>query len=126
MDNLEAVVIEADPALALLISTVLREDGFTIQLATTGPAGVEAVQKSTPSMVTTDLFLPGFDGHEVIRRIRLFSDVPLLILCGSNDLVDLQSGLGAGADSYLAKPFSANVLQAYIRALQRRPAWLSR
>uniref|UniRef100_UPI003F4964EA response regulator transcription factor n=1 Tax=Pseudarthrobacter oxydans TaxID=1671 RepID=UPI003F4964EA len=116
-----AVVIEDDPDLTHSISTVLRGAGFTVHAAGSGPEGVDTVQATDPAVVTMDLRLPGFDGQEAIRRIRSFSNVPILIISASNDLTDLQRGLGAGADGYVVKPVSAPILRARIRALLRRP-----
>lgn len=116
-----AVVIEDDPDLNKLISTVLERGGFTVHAAWDGPAGVRAVKETNPELVTTDMNLPGFDGLEVIRRIRQFSNVPLMIISANEDLRDLEVGLYSGADHYLPKPFRPKVLQAHAQALLRRP-----
>ncbi|MET1088842.1 MAG: response regulator transcription factor [Arthrobacter sp.] len=122
MNTLTAVVIEDDPDLSHLIKTVLERGGFTVHTADNGPAGVRAVREHNPSLVTSDMNLPGFDGLEVIRRVRLFSNVPLMIISAGDELGDLEITLTAGADHYLPKPFRPKILQAFAHALLRRPA----
>lgn len=122
MNTLTAVVIEDDADLNLLISTVLGDCGFTVHIAATGPEGVQAVHDTCPSLITTDMNLPGFDGLEVIRRIRLFSSAPIMIISARGKTRDVEVGLGAGADGYLVKPFRPKILQAHAEALLRRPA----
>ncbi|MET1089732.1 MAG: response regulator [Arthrobacter sp.] len=122
MKPLIAVVIEDDPDLNQLISTILERISFTVHTAANGPDGVKAVRDTQPCLVTTDMNLPGFDGLEVIRRIRLFSTVPIMIISARTKTRDIEVGLGAGADDYLAKPFRPRILQAHAHALLRRPA----
>lgn len=122
MDTLTAVVIEDDPDVSLLISTVLQRSGFTVHTAATGPEGVDVARDANASLVTTDMNLPGFDGLEVIRRIRNFSGVPIMIISANDDSRDIEIGLFAGADQYLVKPFRPRILQAHAEALLRRPA----
>ena len=122
MKPLTAVVIEDDADLNLVISTVLERIGFTVHTAATGPEGVKTAQETSPCLITTDMNLPGFDGLEVIRRIRLFSSAPIMIISAQSETRDIEVGLGAGADHYLAKPFRPRILQAHAHALLRRPA----
>lgn len=122
MNSPTAVVIEDDPDLAGLISTAFGRAGFTVHTAGSGPDGVQSVKTLDPALVTIDLNLPGFDGLEVIRRIRLFSTVPLMVISASGHPHDHELALIAGADHYLATPFTPAVLQAHARALLRRPA----
>lgn len=122
MNTLTAVVIEADPELSSQISSALQDGGFRVRTVGTGQDGIDAVSDDPPSLVTTDLQLPGIDGQEVVRRIRQFSNVPILILSTSNELGDLICGLGRGADGYLVKPVKPKVLLAHVQALLRRPA----
>ena len=122
MDPSTAVVIEADPDINLLIRTLLQQSGFTVHTADTGPAGVEVVRHCEPGLITTGLSLPGFGGVEAIRQIRTFTAAPLMIVTASDDIRDVEAGLGAGADGYLAKPFRPRVLQAHAKALLHRPA----
>lgn len=121
MDTLTAVVIEDNPDINLLISTVLKKSGFTVHTAATGPEGVKAALATNPSLITTDMDLPGFDGLELIRRIRTFSDAPIMIISANDDSRDIEIGLFAGADQYLVKPFRPRILQAQAEALLRRP-----
>lgn len=121
MNTRTAVVIEDDPDISHLIKTVLERSGFTVHTADNGPAGVRAAKEHNPSLITSDMHLPGFDGLEVIRRVRQFSTVPLMIISASNALHDVEIALIAGADHYLPKPFRPNILQAHAQALLRRP-----
>lgn len=122
MASLTAVVIDDDKDLGLMISTALVERGFTVHLAESGPEGVEAARKHKAALVTTEIDLPGFDGLEVIRRVRTFSNAPIMIVSTDNAIRDIEVSLVAGADGYLAKPVRPAVLQAYAEALLRRPA----
>ncbi|WP_411374084.1 response regulator transcription factor [Arthrobacter sp. MPF02] len=122
MDTLSAVVIEDDPDVNLLISTVLQRAGFTVHAAVSGPEGVQAASRVQASLITTDMDLPGFDGLEVIRRIRMFSTAPIMIISATKEAGDIELGLFAGADQYLLKPFRPGVLEAHAKALLRRPA----
>ena len=121
MGSLAAVVIEDDPDNCRLIEVLLHGFGFTVHTAATGPDGVEAIRRLGPAIITTDLRLPGFGGVEVIRQVRLFTSAPIVIVSASNNIRDLEAGLGAGADGYLPKPFRPKVLKACVDVLLHRP-----
>lgn len=121
MDTPTAVVIEDDPDINLLISTVLRKSGFTVHAAATGAEGVEAALATNPSLITTDINLPGFDGLELIRKVRTFSDAPIMIISANDNTRDIERSLYAGGDDFLVKPFKPRILQAHAEALLRRP-----
>ena len=104
-----------------LVRRGLAEHGHRVEVATTGPDAVDAVMASMPDVIVLDLMLPGFDGVEVVRRLRTRDvRVPVLMLTARDAASDVVSSLDAGADDYLAKPFSFAVLLARIRALGRR------
>src|SRR5699024_11655115 len=86
-----------------------------------GQAGVDAVREQQPVITTLDISLPDFDGFEVARRIRAFSDTYILMLTGRTDEIDTLLGLEAGADDYVTKPFRPREIRARIEALLRRP-----
>ncbi|TLM74510.1 response regulator transcription factor [Pseudarthrobacter sp. NamB4] len=116
-----AVVIEDDPDINLLISTILRKSGFMVHAAATGPAGVQAALTTKPSLITTDMDLPGFDSLELIRKVRTFSDAPIIVISANDNIRAIEMSLSAGADDFLVKPFRPRILQAHAEALLRRP-----
>jgi two-component system OmpR family response regulator len=116
-----AVVIEDDADIRFLLEVTLGQAGFTVTTAPTGEAGVEAVREVQPVITTLDISLPDFDGFEVARRIRAFSDTYVLMLTGRADEIDTLLGLEAGADDYVTKPFRPREIRARIEAMLRRP-----
>jgi DNA-binding response OmpR family regulator len=122
MNAITAVVIENDTDLKLLITDALEDGGFTVHTTGTGPDAVRTVQDLRPDLVTMDMNLPGMDAFAAIRRIRTYSSAPIMIISAGDDIRDIEAGLDAGADDYVAKPFRPKTLQARAHALLRRPA----
>jgi two-component system, OmpR family, response regulator MprA len=114
------LVIEDDPSIADLLRRGLIYEGYSVQVAGDGPAGLAAARDRLPDLVLLDLMLPGMDGLTVCARLRAASDVPILILTAKDAVPDRVKGLDAGADDYVVKPFSFDELVARIRALLRR------
>lgn len=114
------LVIEDEQTIAQAVAARLRREGFAVEVATDGESGVEAHDRLHPDLVVLDLMLPGLDGLEVCRRIQRDHPVPVLVLTARDTEDDLVTGLAAGADDYLTKPFSGRELVARIRALLRR------
>lgn len=114
------LVVEDDVTIAESITVRLRAEGFAVEVAYDGPAGVAADAEHEPDLVVLDVMLPGFDGLEVCRRIQARRPVPVLMLTARADETDMLVGLGVGADDYLTKPFSMRVLTARVHALLRR------
>lgn len=124
MDNVRearVLVVDDERALAGVVASYLKKEGFTPTLAHTGPESVAAAEELDPDVVILDLGLPGMDGVEVCRRIRSFSDCYVLMLTARADEVDKINGFAAGADDYLTKPFSPRELVARVNAVLRRP-----
>jgi two-component system, OmpR family, alkaline phosphatase synthesis response regulator PhoP len=115
------LVVDDEQNLVDLVRSYLERDGFTVSVAANGPSAVEAVRRNIPDVVVLDLMLPGFDGLEVCRRVRQFSDAYVLMLTARTEEVDRVVGLEVGADDYLGKPFSPRELVARVRAMLRRP-----
>jgi len=113
-------VIEDEDAIATAVAARLRGEGFAVEVATDGPAGVALCERLLPDLVVLDLLLPGLDGLEVCRRIQRSRPVPVLMLTALDAETDVLVGLGVGADDYMTKPFSMRELVARIRALLRR------
>jgi two-component system, OmpR family, KDP operon response regulator KdpE len=101
--------------------------GFTLQWrevevlgAATGEQGLDIVEQEHPDLVLLDVGLPDIDGYEVLRQIRAFSDVPVVMLTARDDTLDLVKGLELGADDYVTKPFNHLELLARVKAVLRR------
>lgn len=114
------LVVEDDPVINQAVSDRLEAEGYDVVRAYDGPGAVEAHSQHTPDLVVLDVMLPGFDGHEVCRRIQAERPVPVLMLTARAEEADLLVGLGVGADDYLTKPFRMRELVARIGALLRR------
>lgn len=115
-----AVIIEDDEEIAELLATVLAQVGFQTHVADNGERGLELIREHSPLVTTLDVNLPGMDGFEVARRIRGFSTTYVIMLSARRDEIDTLTGLNAGADDYLAKPFRPRELRARIDAMLRR------
>src|SRR3954462_11388345 len=113
-------VIEDEHAIADAVAARLRAEGFAVEVAHDGPAGIALCERLLPDLVILDLLLPGIDGLEVCRRIQRTRPVPVLMLTAWDAETDVLVGLGVGADDYMTKPFSPRELVARVRALLRR------
>ena len=116
------LVIEDDPAVRRGVGLGLRHQGHETLLVAAGEDGLAELVASAPDIVLLDLMLPGMSGLETCRRIRAFSQVPIVILSARDDDVDVVVGLEAGADDYVIKPASTEVIEARMRAVLRRTA----
>ncbi|NKX53352.1 response regulator transcription factor [Arthrobacter sp. E918] len=116
-----AVIIEDDGDIRSILESVLQQSGFEIHAAATGADGVEAVRRFEPDIITLDLGLPDFDGFEVARQVRQFSDGYIVMLSARAEELDTLLALEAGADDYLTKPFRPRELRARVAAMLRRP-----
>jgi two-component system response regulator MprA len=114
------LVIEDEHRIAQFIERGLIYEGYRVEVAQDGRAGLTAARDNPPDLVILDWMLPGMDGLEVCKRLRSASNVPILMLTAKDDVSDRVQGLDAGADDYLVKPFSFDELLARIRALLRR------
>lgn len=114
------LIVEDDPDIVHLLEGYLRREGFQVSVAGDGASGLERALEEAPSVVVLDLMLPELDGMEVCRRLRAASDVPILMLTARSQERDKLSGLEAGADDYVTKPFSPHEVVARVRALLRR------
>src|SRR4051794_627730 len=113
-------VIEDEHAIADAVAARLRAEGFAVEVAHDGPAGIALCERLLPALVILDLLPPGIDGLEVCRRIQRSRPVPVLMLTALDAETDMLVGLGVGADDYMTKPFSPRELVARVRALLRR------
>jgi DNA-binding response OmpR family regulator len=115
------LVVDDEPPIVELVTGYLEREGWQVESAGDGPAAVEAVRRSDPDVIVLDVMLPGFDGVEVCRRLRTFSDAYVLMLTARGEEIDRIMGLTVGADDYLLKPFSPREVVARIKAMLRRP-----
>ncbi len=114
------IVIEDERSIAEAVAARLRSEGYVVDVALDGPAGVAACERMQPDLVVLDLMLPGLDGIEVCKRIQHDRPVPVLMLTARDTESDLLVGLAVGADDYMTKPFSMRELIARVHALLRR------
>lgn len=116
------LLIEDDAETAAHVARGLREEGHTLDVAVNGVDGLHVATEGRPDLLIVDRMLPGLDGVAVVKALRAAgSRVPVLLLTALNAVADRVEGLEAGADDYLAKPFSFAELRARIHALMRRP-----
>ncbi|MGZ5382637.1 MAG: response regulator transcription factor [Acidimicrobiia bacterium] len=114
------LIIEDEQRIRETLARRLAEHGYDVASAATGLAGLEAVIAHAPDAVVLDLGLPDIDGREVLKMIRAVSAIPVIVATARDDETEIVSVLDAGADDYVVKPFSAEQLEARIRAVLRR------
>jgi DNA-binding response OmpR family regulator len=114
------LIIDDDAELSSLLSDYLATEGFEVTVANDGRSGIDHVRSSPPSVVLLDIMLPVVNGFEVLRRLRTFSRVPVIMLTARGDGIDRVQGLDMGADDYVPKPCIPAELAARIRAVLRR------
>lgn len=120
MTGTHILVVDDDPTVVEVMSRYLDRDGFDVLGVSDGRAAVEAARRRLPDLVVLDLMLPGIDGIEVFRRIRLLGPVPVVMLTASGEEEDRVAGLELGADDYVAKPFSPREMTARVKAVLNR------
>ncbi|MBV9174595.1 MAG: response regulator transcription factor [Chloroflexi bacterium] len=114
------LLVEDEMELARVVIRELESAGYQVRHAPDGPSAVRNVAEQTPDLIVLDWMLPGFDGLEVLRRVRQTSALPVLMLTARAEETDRVIGLEVGADDYLTKPFGSRELVARVRALLRR------
>ncbi|WP_319637720.1 response regulator transcription factor [Pengzhenrongella sicca] len=118
---IRALVVDDEPTLGELLSTVLRYEGWQVESALTGHAAIKAAKAMDPDVILLDVMLPDLGGIEVLRRIRQTNpQVPVLFLTAKDAVEDRIAGLTAGGDDYVTKPFSLEEVVARLRSLLRR------
>ena len=113
------LVVDDDPKIVALVRTYLERERYPVVTANTGRAALSEIERP-PRLVVLDLMIPALDGIEVIRRARLFGDVPILVLSARTAVGDRIEALTEGADDYLPKPFSPAELVVRVRTILRR------
>lgn len=120
MDKAKILVIEDDKAVSNLIATTLETQGYQFHTAKTGASGIMDAVSYHPDVVILDLGLPDMDGVDIIRKIRGWTNTPIIVVSARSEDQDKVEALDAGADDYLTKPFSVDELLARLRVGLRR------
>ena len=121
LQNKKLLFVDDEPELLKMVTSILSDEGFG-NIATAGSVkeGISAFQKEKPDLAILDVMLPDGDGFSLMQQIRKFSDVPVIFLTAKDEAADRLSGLGLGADDYIAKPFLPQELLFRICAVLRR------
>jgi two-component system OmpR family response regulator len=118
---IRALVVDDEPSLSELMSMGLRMTGWSVQVAADGPAAVKSARDFRPDVLVLDVMIPGFDGVEVLKRVRQFlPEVPALFLTARDAVEDRITGLAAGGDDYVTKPFSMEEVMLRLHRLVQR------
>jgi DNA-binding response OmpR family regulator len=120
------LIVEDDSKTSSLINLYLQREGYDTAVAVDGVEALKLARQQNPAVVILDLMLPRLDGLEVCRKLREFSDVPILMLTARGEEFDRVLGLTIGADDYMVKPFSPRELVARIKAMLRRTTMIAR
>ncbi|HEY3297608.1 MAG TPA: response regulator transcription factor, partial [Armatimonadota bacterium] len=120
MSKQKIVILDDDTNTCELIRLQLEMAGFEPMCAYTGKEAISAAKEHQPALMLLDLMLPEMDGLEVLREVRRFTNVPVIMVTGRGDEFDRVLGLEMGADDYVTKPFSPRELSARVKAVLRR------
>ena len=125
MNKLQVLIVEDDAPIRNLISTTLKTHDYKYLTAKSGEEAIIEASSHNPDVMFLDLGLPDIDGVEIIKRIREWSNMPIIVISARSEDEDKIEALDAGADDYLTKPFSVEELLARLRVMQRRLALLT-
>jgi DNA-binding response OmpR family regulator len=114
------LVVDDDAHILNLMQSILEFEGYRVFRASDGKAALDIFGQKTPDLVLLDVMMPGMDGYLVCRRIREFSQVPIVMVTARSNDEEKIEGLDRGADDYVTKPFSSPELAARVRAVLRR------
>ncbi len=117
---LRILAVDDEPNIVEFLRVGLGYEGYQVDVAMDGRAALDRLRQETFDLVILDVMLPGLDGFEICKRVRVHNDVPILMLTALDEISDRVMGLDLGADDYLVKPFSFAELLARVRALLRR------
>ena len=125
MKKFQILVVEDDAPVRNLITTTLKTNDYRYLVATDGESAIVEASSHNPDIVLLDLGLPDMDGVQVIKNIRSWSNMPIIVISARSEDNDKIEALDAGADDYLTKPFSVEELLARLRVIQRRLSYIS-
>lgn len=120
MNNAEILIVEDEADLAQLIADYLLRDGFAVSIEGNGAAALAQLRQKQPDLLLLDLMLPELDGLSLLRELRKFSEVPVIMATARVEEIDRLIGLELGADDYVCKPYSPREVVARIKAVMRR------
>lgn len=126
MNKFQILIVEDDPPIRNLIATTLKTHDYKYITAETGQEAIMQASTCNPDVMFLDLGLPDMDGVSVIRKVREWSNMPIIVISARSEDSDKIEALDAGADDYLTKPFSVEELLARLRVMQRRIALLNK
>lgn len=116
------LIVEDEPKIAALLRDYLVAAGYRVETLGNGALAVDWIRRHTPAAILLDVMLPGEDGLGICRRVRAFSQVPVLLVTARVEEIDRLLGLELGADDYICKPFSPREVVARVKAVLRRTA----
>ena len=122
MNDLTILVVEDDASVRNLMAMTLRAHQYRYRTAASGESAMLELTSHAPDVVLLDLGLPDMDGVDIIKRVRAWSELPIIVISARSEDSDKIAALDAGADDYLTKPFSVDELLARLRVVQRRLA----
>lgn len=124
MNKFLVLVVEDDPAIRNLMAATLKSHDYRFITASTGASALMQASTAQPDIMLLDLGLPDMDGVEIIRKVRTWSQMPIIVVSARAEDTDKIDALDAGADDYLTKPFSVEELLARLRVTQRRLSFM--
>ncbi|MFC1749061.1 response regulator [Pseudomonadota bacterium] len=114
------LIVEDEPKLAALLQDYLAQSSFSTDIINDGLAAIPAIRQRMPDLILLDIMLPHRDGMEILRELRTFSNVPVIMVTARVEEIDRLLGLELGADDYICKPFSPREVVARVKAVLRR------
>jgi len=118
------LVVDDDIRVLRMMQRILELEGYQTLTASNGETALSVFDEQTPDLILLDIMMPGIDGYDVCRRVREFSQLPIIMVTAKESDQEKVKGLDAGADDYVTKPFSSQELAARVRAVLRRTnAW---
>jgi len=119
-EQMRILVVDDDPPSVKMTAFLLREEGYEVLAASNGRDALRLIERDQPDLVLLDVMMPGLDGFETLREIRMRRALPVIFLSAKGETADRVAGLERGADDYLAKPFEPAELLARVKAVLRR------
>ncbi|WP_312580204.1 response regulator transcription factor [Clostridium sp.] len=120
MKEYKILIVEDEKQIARFVQLELMHEGYEVETVYDGREGLEKIKNNEYNLVILDVMLPSLNGMEVCRRVRAFSEVPIIMLTAKDSVIDKVTGLDIGADDYMTKPFAIEELLARIRAIKRK------
>ena len=121
--NEKIILVDDDSNILTSVSLALRSEGWTVETYNDGEQRLIALQRNNPDIAVLDIKMPRLDGMEVLKKLRVSSDIPVIFLTSKDDEIDEALGLRMGADDYITKPFSQKLLIERIRTVLRRSSF---